>query len=359
MAQGARQLTGGGPLGGWIDAATARLEAERGWNQATWRPGPYDLTMFVHHASPWGPPLRSLLPASGAGAHVSMTVHATTVEHLASLVDPPDPAWAQPGRSLRQSIQASRHRLVWDGHHGLITAMSLDGRSGFVAAAGELPEWESSQPFRMHIHWLSTSLGHAMVHAGCVGDERGAVLLLGNSGAGKSTTTLAGVAAGMATCGDDYTHVAPDEDGTHVARPIYGVVKTRLDAAVRADALLEGAPRRTTVSNLTAIHELHAARSSAFATEMAVRAIAVVSLPRSGQPPGHAPTSPIAAVMAAAPSTIAQTPYEHDASMRFITRLAQNVPCYEVRPPRDLPATAALIDALLDEVTRATHGARA
>ena len=45
------------------------------------------------------------------------------------------------------------------------------------------------------------------MHAGAIGTDGGAVLVVGRGGRGKSTTTLAGLGAGLKYVGDDYVAV--------------------------------------------------------------------------------------------------------------------------------------------------------
>lgn len=63
----------------------------------------------------------------------------------------------------------------------------------------------------------------ALVHAAVVARERGAVLVVGGSGRGKSTTAVAALASGWELCGDDLAVVERDGEGwavTAVRRPV-------------------------------------------------------------------------------------------------------------------------------------------
>jgi hypothetical protein len=64
--------------------------------------------------------------------------------------------------------------------------------------------WEHTSPLRAAARWWATVHGAAMVHAGSVADEQHCVLLVGDSGAGKSTATMACHGSGLEVLGDDF-----------------------------------------------------------------------------------------------------------------------------------------------------------
>lgn len=96
----------------------------------------------------------------------------------------------------------------------------------WVENEGALPLWEHTSPLRGAARWWSTVHGAAMVHAGAVADSAGCVLLVGDSGAGKSTTTMACHGSGLDVLGDDFCLVEPPTDTTpSIAHTIYRLAK--------------------------------------------------------------------------------------------------------------------------------------
>jgi hypothetical protein len=85
------------------------------------------------------------------------------------------------------------------------------------------PVWFAGAPLRHHLHWLLRARGRRIAHAASLGRDGRGILLLGHGGAGKSGTTLAGVAAGLQTVGDDY--VALNGLDPAVAQPLFHIVK--------------------------------------------------------------------------------------------------------------------------------------
>ena len=90
-------------------------------------------------------------------------------------------------------------------------------------AVGDLPIWDSGAPLRVPIHWACVDRGWRLVHGATLGFGQKAVLIVGPGGAGKSGTTLAGIANGLQTVGDDYVLIEPHDPPT--ARPVYRLAK--------------------------------------------------------------------------------------------------------------------------------------
>ena len=83
--------------------------------------------------------------------------------------------------------------------HGPDTLLLLDGNRGAFWArdAEALPRWETAAPLRTLLRWALREHGLHLVHGAAVVGARGAALLAGRSGAGKSTTALAAAEAGL------------------------------------------------------------------------------------------------------------------------------------------------------------------
>lgn len=74
----------------------------------------------------------------------------------------------------------------------------------WVRDADDLSYIERSAPLRpLLAHWLARHRQY-LVHAAAVGDARGGILILGHGGAGKSTTALVCLEAGMGYAADDH-----------------------------------------------------------------------------------------------------------------------------------------------------------
>ena len=81
-----------------------------------------------------------------------------------------------------------------------------------AASSAATPDWMDRVPFRTILTWWAADRGLAMVHASAVAWGDGAALIAGGSGAGKSTTAMACLAAGLDLLGDDACVVGLDPE---------------------------------------------------------------------------------------------------------------------------------------------------
>jgi len=212
--------------------------------------------------------------------------------------------------------------------------------------AARVPWNEVAAPLRMILQpWLAPR-GWQLVHAGAVGTHRGGVLLVGRSGAGKSTTALACLAAGLGYAGDDYVLAAaspaPEVQG------LYASAKLRED---RLDAFPELArrvvnPRRG--ADEKPVLFLDDGLRAHLVRRMPLRAVVVPRVTGTAEP-ALRPISAAAALAAAAPSTLFQIPLDRSGALRRLRRLVEACPCWELEAGPDLAGIAAAIGSLLAE----------
>ena len=124
--------------------------------------------------------------------------------------------------------------VVFDGHAWQRdTEFAFRHESGLVAVAdataahigGDADDlwWPFRRLFHPVIAHLLAHQRRYVLHAAAIANDRGAVLVFGGSGAGKSTTAMAALRAGWQVMGDDVIVLAPGESGADVvgiARPM-------------------------------------------------------------------------------------------------------------------------------------------
>jgi len=96
-------------------------------------------------------------------------------------------------------------RATFDPTSRVLCLYDAERRSAVVHAAGArlVPLWMDRAPFRTVLTWWAADRGLALLHASAVATASGAVVLAGTSGAGKSTTALRCLLAGLELLGDD------------------------------------------------------------------------------------------------------------------------------------------------------------
>ena len=139
------------------------------------------------------PALRHLeAPDSGAAA---VQIRFDGVDALANEVIPPLPPFtpADYRRFGQRAIMTTAdHAIMHAPVDGLLFAYDVRRRRG-VAWYGDgasLSIYERAAPLQTLFHWALREFGWQVLHAAAVGHRDGGLLLIGNSGAGKSTTAL-------------------------------------------------------------------------------------------------------------------------------------------------------------------------
>ncbi|MEZ5831266.1 MAG: hypothetical protein R3D05_08790 [Dongiaceae bacterium] len=200
---------------------------------------------------------------------------------------------------------------------GLQLARSLSDR----------PVWFGGSPLRHHIHWLLRARGWRIAHAGSLGRDGRGILLLGHGGAGKSSTTIAGLAAGLQTVGDDY--MALRGTGPAVALPLFRIVKQDRAGLERIAGLAE----RLAHLPPNWMKKIEFDPSTIFpgclADKLQIDAIVVPRLAHAPIP-RFAPASPGEAMRALMRTNLYQYRGEPDDGMEYYAGLLRALPVYQL-----------------------------
>ena len=152
------------------------------------------------------------------------------------------PAWSgaeNEAAEFHAILAEARLRAAHPAHARAWHVLDLATGIGIQLAnsPADLPAWFAGAPLRQHLHWLLRVRGWRIAHAATLGLHGRGILLLGNGGAGKSGTTLAGLAAGLQTVGDDYIALGGTDPA--IARPLFRVAKQDRAGLARIPGLAE------------------------------------------------------------------------------------------------------------------------
>ncbi len=217
-----------------------------------------------------------------------------------------------------------------------------------LSRPGAWPPWEPASPLRLFLAWAHLAGGRRLVHAATLGRDGIGALIAGQGGSGKSGTTLAGLAAGLDSAGDDYVLVDPAAaaDGAIMAHPVYRVAKQDPAGLSRL-----GLSRLAAASapNWQGKHEFDvAAIGGGRISALKLKAILAPRIAGAAQT-RITPASARDAMLALAPSSVFQIPGERVSALSFFAGLARRLPAFRVELGRDPAEIAARIDAFLGE----------
>ena len=192
------------------------------------------------------------------------------------------------------------------------------------------------QLFRL---WLEQQ-NITLLHGAAIGDSRGAALLVGRGGSGKSTTSLLALQAGMGFLGDDYCAVSLTPSATVFS--LYSSAKFHLNNTVRPDFLSP----RVNPDREKGFVMLAAKHQAQLQVQASLKAIL---LPTIGGNLGFETISPQTALLSLAPSTLFQLRSTKTAFAQM-SALVKVLPCYRfylgADPSHIAPALKALLQTL-------------
>jgi hypothetical protein len=234
-----------------------------------------------------------------------------------------------PGELLQVYDFEARRGLMW-----LPTAQALD----VVRSRPALPLF--------HAH-LSRS-AWAPTHAAAVGQAGRFLLLAGNSGAGKSTASVACAASGWQYAGDDFVLVHPDD---RRVEPIYASARLRPGAAALLDRFVQSTQVAITTYYGDPRNELRLGTAYADVPIIGGQIAAILLPRRSGSESIHfRPAQPNETFLAMVSITLAQLPGFRETLVPKLMRLMREVPAYMVDTGNDPWAIPAAFERFLGEL---------
>ena len=210
-----------------------------------------------------------------------------------------------------------------------------------MSSADAFPPWEPGAPLRAFLHWEYAARGMRLTHAGTLGANGKGVLLAGAGGAGKSGTVTAGLLNGLDSVGDDYVLI--DLAGGVTARPLFSTLKQDAQGFARL-----GLAQRLRAKSPLNWQGKHSFRIGDIAPRPVPVMLDIVALVVPHVSGGGAssimPASRKEAMIALAPSGIAQMPGERESGFRFFSDLTRLLPCFRLSlgtDPQEIAGTIA------------------
>jgi hypothetical protein len=300
----------------------------------------YALPALAHHR----------LPTPGGEADLSISVFDTR----STGVQMPRPVWPKTAYAPTCEIAGiDGDRFLAAFNVGTGTFDLLDTAKAqaihWIADADEHPAFEASAPFRIILHWWMRGRGVQFLHGGAVGTQRGAVLLAGKGGTGKSTTALACLAGGMKYVSDDYVLVG--RSPTPVVHNLYQTGKLNVEEVrERFPELEEAILGYTDPAGLDKVILLLADRyPQQVVNSLPLVAVVIPRVTGAAIPALHA-ASEDEALQAIVPSSVRQLVAVRRQDLDFTAELARRLPAYTLEFGPNMDRVPGVIRGLLAEV---------
>jgi hypothetical protein len=234
---------------------------------------------------------------------------------------------------------------------GLLFAYDRSARHGifWTTDAAQLSIYEQAAPLQTLFHWALAEYGWQIVHAAAVGTAQGGVLLIGNSGAGKSTTALSCLAR------QDLQYLCDDKclvrlEPEPQAFALFSSGKLKADMLVRLpqfQAMLAGWDDRPHAGK--GLVFLHPAYAPHMVKSFPIRALVIPSVTNRAEAALHA-TAAGSAFRLLGPSTVIWLPGAEADNYRFTAELVRRLPCHRLdlalEPQQNVAALRELLGRL-------------
>ena len=210
----------------------------------------------------------------------------------------------------------------------------------WIDSPASLRAYERAAPLKVLLHWWLRARGRTLIHAGAVGTDDGAVLFVGKTGAGKSTTTLACLNAGLRYLGDDrcLLTLAP----TPQVACLYNSAKLHLMQMERFPALLPAVNNRHETATEKALIYLQDLAPERIAPVLPIRALLLTKIAGTTTT-SLAPVGRMTLLRDFVTSTLVYQPGATHAEVHSMTELVRQVPCYQLNLGSDLTGIAPVV----------------
>jgi hypothetical protein len=219
---------------------------------------------------------------------------------------------------------------------------------GFVESASHLNLDERARPFhKMLAAWLEDR-GIQFIHSGLIRHQERGILFVGNGGAGKSTSSIACLRAGMEYLGDDFIGLGV-ERGRFVGHGLYASCLLNVHHIKRFPDL----QRLGHAPNYAHEEKCVLYLTEAFADCLQTRSgIDAIALPRvvDSELTTFRPATRAETLRAIAPTSVMQLPRPNRAAFDRLVELVQAVPSYWLELGRRIDLIPGAVRALAEHL---------
>jgi hypothetical protein len=236
-------------------------------------------------------------------------------------------------------------------HHGM-TWLDREGDRivGFTLAASRLNLDERARPFhKMLSAWLEDR-GVQFVHSGLITHGGKGILFVGNGGAGKSTSSISCLRAGMGYLGDDFIGLGL-EDGRFVGHGLYASCLLNVHHIKRFPDLQPIAHAPNYAHEEKFVLYLTEAFPGCLRQRIGVDALVLPRVVDSEVTTFRAATK-AATLMAIAPTSVMLLPRPNRAAFERLTRLVETTPSFWLELGRRVDLIPAAVQGLAESLPR-------
>lgn len=242
---------------------------------------------------------------------------------------------------------SDRIKLSLGMEGAIVSMLNLEENVGlfWIDETVDLPVYVKAAPLRILWHWWLQKKEILLIHSGAVACGDDAVLLVGNSGAGKSTVALSCVLEGMEYLGDDYCLISTDP--APVVFSLYSSAKLHAAHLNKCFPMLVD---HTLLTENPSGDKVVVYGSDVFPDRIRshanIRAIVMPVMTGRRTPTIHR-LSQATALQALAPSSLLQMPGLGQVEFHSLAQLIRKCPCYQLEFGENLATLADTLKSIL------------
>lgn len=254
-------------------------------------------------------------------------------------------------------VPGAAYQLDFDPAGRILTLMDPESASVDVCLSdiALLPQWERAAPLRSALGWILRRSDRHPIHAAAVTNARGAALLLGAGGAGKSTTSLRCRQEGMGFVGDDICVI--ETNPTPRIFNLYGTAKTVWSDRSRFPELEKYLVTNSAIGNEKAVYAVSKCVDHQIVSSSEVRVLILLD---KSLPVGQAQAADPATVVALVASTTASfLPGSGRPLLPALSSLVRQIPVIRLSVGQDPAQVSQLINSAIDTADTLPRSTRA
>jgi hypothetical protein len=213
----------------------------------------------------------------------------------------------------------------------------------YVPDANDVLWYQEAAPLKDVVHAWAGWHDLRLIHAGAVGHRDGGVLIAGAAGAGKSTTSLACMGAGLGYAGDDYVLVDVERAFVY---SLYSSAKLEWENLDRHPRLFQPANSRP---DPKAVALLSRDVPERIVSGFPLLAMLLPTVTRRDETRVVATTAG-RALLGLAPSSVLQMPGQSQPALAAMTRLVERVPAFRLELGTDVSAVPDVVESLISDL---------